>query len=236
MSGTPSAPLIQISILASATPNGTYTSSLQVQAGETVYYEVLAQLAPVGTSNTQGSVTRTIKTKTAHPGIGTILYDGINSLSFNLADRASNPVQVNFAKDALATNPSTGDSWAAAIDASTGAAHGGQLLGVIAGQRPGGFAGAAGAEAVLTGSFTVAANAPFGKTSTIAGAWGGIDCGLGINSNPATGMGSTKIFATAATENGPSPLLGFAPLTLTTASAPHTRGTSARRHVTAKPA
>ncbi|MGA2499560.1 MAG: hypothetical protein ABSH20_17625, partial [Tepidisphaeraceae bacterium] len=162
-----SSPLVNIEILGSASPNGPFVNSLHVSPGQTVYYEVLGELASIGTVNIQapavntlvaGGKTNTINSKTAHSGVGGPFYDGINSLSFNLVDGAANPIQVSFNAASLATNPSTGDNYSAGIGARPGIARGKQLFDVRPIQRAGVFAGAVSMELILSGSFKVAAN------------------------------------------------------------------------------
>jgi len=56
-----------------------------------------------------GRKTYKITSKTAHPGKGTILCDGINNLSFSLTD--SGAFKGTFPPAALVTNSATGDSY-----------------------------------------------------------------------------------------------------------------------------
>ena len=46
------APLYNISVLASSSQTGPYTSSLEVQPGHTYFYEIVGKLNPIGTVNT----------------------------------------------------------------------------------------------------------------------------------------------------------------------------------------
>ena len=221
-----SSPLVIFQILGSSSPNGPFSDTMQVVPGQTVYYEVLGGLASVGTSNIIGSYAITIKTKTAHPKVRGLFYDGINSLNFNLLGSAGNPFQVNFNDAALAANPTTGDDYRMGIGAQPGIPTGNQLLDVRPVQRAGGFAGAAGMELILSGSFTVAANAPAGAISQITGTWGTSCGGFAINCNPATGSGSTKLIISPGSEHGASPFASFATLKLITPAnaAPLARG------------
>jgi hypothetical protein len=212
-----SSPLVHVHILASATLNGTYMSSLTVTPGEKVYYEVFAELSKVGTTHVVGTNTLQILHKTHHPGVGTLNYDGIGSLSFNLVD--SGEFTGTFGAAALATNPTTGDNYDGFVSASNGAPDGAELLGVRGIQAPGRFAGATEFEEVLTGTFTVASNAKTGSVSHIQGKWGSEAGAIAINSNPKTGEDSTKVLITSATESSGNPLVVFAPFSLRTTPA-----------------
>ncbi len=206
----PSQPLVNIQILASASPNGPFTSSLVVSPSETLYYEVVGQIAPVGTTN--GSYTITSLTSA----------DGINSLSFNLLNPASGTLPISFASSTLATpstNPAAAFSWAYlsssnGIPQSVGNGTNNQLTGVRPVHWPGVFSAALAPDPILLGSFTVGSSVAPGGTSQITGSYGGTPGGFKINN------GANTIFITSTTENSGSPLMGFSPLTLTLAALP----------------
>jgi hypothetical protein len=188
------ATLFNTQILASSTQNGTYTTSLVVTPGQTVYYEVVGQLAPVGTSNTKG----TINTITS--------ADGANSLSYTLTDSTSNPVQISFNSDAALQSGFTGGS-----GANAGTASGNSLTLVRPIQAPGVQAGGLTQTLIETGTFLVSAAAPAGSTGVVTGSYAGKATGLKINA------GANSVLLVNS-DSASDPVLGFAPLTLTTAA------------------
>jgi hypothetical protein len=209
----PPQPLVHITILGSTNPSGPFSPNVQVSPGQSVYYQVLEQLAPVGTAN--GS--KTITSLTAHPATlpPPTGYDGAGSLSFNLLE--SGGFGGSFATAALATNPTTGDDWTKGPGASPGTASGSSIGSVRPIQGNGIFAGAVTAEAILTGSFAVASNASAGANGSIGGAWtSGGSGSFQINSNPADGTGGSKVFITGGDPNG---YVSFNPLALNVISA-----------------
>src|SRR5579859_5327965 len=88
-------PLVDLQILGSKTgAAGSYTSSLSgLSASQTVFVEVLGQLAPIGTANPLHSKTITSISSTAN-------VDGINGVAFNLIDGDS----ATFSNIALGTD------------------------------------------------------------------------------------------------------------------------------------
>src|SRR5208283_3046151 len=64
----PPLPFVNLQVLASASPTGPFNASLAVTPSETVYFEVLAQLAPIGTTNG----THTITSLTSADGISSL--------------------------------------------------------------------------------------------------------------------------------------------------------------------
>jgi hypothetical protein len=205
-------PLYNISILASTSQNGPYTSSLEVQPGQTYYYEVVGQVAPIGTVNGP----RTITSQSA--------ADGANSLSVNILANGSNPIQIGFNSSALAltsTIPSSVADWngAPGFSAGTIADNGGGMHNAINLARPihaaGVVSGGLSPDVILFGSFTVD-SAPLGPglLSLVTPSFGGVASTFKYNS------AANTAFVSSSTENGATPYLGFAPLTLTTANVP----------------
>ncbi len=175
----PSLPLYNIQILASANQNGPYSSSLNVVPGGTYYFEAVGQLAPIGTSNTQGTTTKTITSEVA--GV-----DGANSLSLNLLDLGSSAIPISFSTATLAsasTTPSSAADWDAGTGASpgtptsTGGGNLNELLNARPIHAPGVFtgvnAGAAGSEVIEFGTFVVASSVAPGSAAQVAGSFAG---------------------------------------------------------------
>jgi endonuclease/exonuclease/phosphatase family metal-dependent hydrolase len=207
----PSLPFVDLEILASASPTGPFVSSLSVTPAETVYFEVVGQLAPVGTTNG----THTITSLTS--------VDGINSLSFDLLDSDVSTLPISFISSILATQsttPAAAASWSAGISAGTGAPQsvdGGtdnELTNVRPSHAPGVFTAGSAADVIELGSFTVASSAAQGGTSQITGSFGGVTSGFQINN------GSQKLFLSNDTENSPNPLMSISPVSLTVATLP----------------
>ncbi|MDR3660266.1 MAG: hypothetical protein P4L86_07680, partial [Mycobacterium sp.] len=200
-----------LEVLASASPTGPFTSSLQVTASETVYYEVVGQLAPVGTVD--GS--HTITSLTAS--------DGISSLSFTLLSAGSSTLPISFVSSTLATpstSPSAAYSWSAGTGASNGALQsvsGGtnnEVSNVRPIHVPGAYSAALALDAIDFGSFTVSSGVSAGGTSQVIGMFGGVTSGIRINN------GASPIVISSSTESSSNPILGITPLTLTVASQP----------------
>jgi hypothetical protein len=192
------APLVNYQILGSS--NGTnYSSSLQVVAGQTYDFEVVGELAPVGTVNTHGTIAAEV------PG-----QDGIGSASFTLTDAGSNAIQISFATEVLQGTYTQGTGAGPGTPTSAGGTNN-----QLAGARPANANGtetAVGTQDVLeTGTFTVP-TAPTSSTSTIVGSFGGTISGLRIND------AANNILITSITESSSDPIQGIAPLTLTTSS------------------
>jgi endonuclease/exonuclease/phosphatase family metal-dependent hydrolase len=205
----PPPPLVNIQILASASPSGPFTSSLVVSPSETLYYEVVGQLAPIGTTN--GSYTITSLTAA----------DGINSLSFNLLDPATDTLPISFVTSTLATpstNPPAASSWDnftsnPGTPTSVGGASLNELSDVRPAHAPSVYTGALAPDVILLGSVQVASSLPPGASSQITGSFGGTNGLIKINNGAA-------VIITSTTESSDSPIVGFAPLTLTVASLP----------------
>ncbi len=184
---TTTGPLINVNILgttsATNASNGVYSSNVPVSANQTVYFEVTAQLAPIGT--TQHS--NTINTLTAHPTATTTGYDGLDSFSFNLSDAGSFAGAFQQNSLTLSTSP---DNWAN-LGSSPGTANGATVSAVRDQDNAGVYAGATSPTVLLTGSFVT--NSTVGGISTVGGAFGSVSSTFQINTNPSTGLTGTKI-------------------------------------------
>ncbi len=195
-------PLFNLTVLGSSTgAAGSFTSDLEVAGGQTYFYQVLVSPAAIGTSNTQGAITRTINSLTA--------ADGANSLSFNLVDTANDAIPVDFALPTLAA------AWTAGTGASAGTLAPGDsgVNGIRPIRTPGQFSGPE-AVLVLSGTFTTPGSLADGLVSAIALSWGTTNAGLRING------GTTTFFANPTTENGADPIFGLNALTVRTQAVP----------------
>jgi hypothetical protein len=184
---------VDLTLLGSTSATGPYTSSLTVNAGETIYYEVEVELAPVGTVDG----THTIKSKVN----GT---DGVNSLSLNLTGVGSIPVTF--------TTPTVATSWSgisAGLSAGTPSTDG--VNGIRVGQAPGVYTGANSESIVLTGSFTTGSSLAHNLNSVITMDFNGATSGFRYNDG-------TTAFMTSSSEGGANPYAGYVGLTLTTAA------------------
>jgi hypothetical protein len=195
------APLVDVSILGSTTNGGTYTGSLTVSAGETIYYEVVGQMAPVGTVDG----TKSITSLTA----GT---DGISSLSYNLLDAGTNPIQISFNSDAALPAMFQGTSnTAGGLTSVSGGSNN-----EVAGARPILVVGdplvGVGSNALIeSGSFVV--DSVSDTSSQVVATFAGSFSGFKLN-------GGTPLTATSTTEGGANPYFGYTPLTLNAAAVP----------------
>jgi autotransporter-associated beta strand protein len=194
-------PLVDMSILASPTPNGTYTNSLTVTPGETVYFEVTGEIAPVGTADNG----KTITSLTPAPN-GDTGYDGIDSMSFTLTDGGN--FTGNFTASALKSEWSQqlGNSPGTGLNTST-------LTGVRPINATGVYDGAIAPTVFVTGNFTIPSGAGAGMTSTITGKFGGTSSFFNFNTNPSTGITPTADHVQVTGTDGPG-YTGYAPLTL----------------------
>jgi hypothetical protein len=210
---TPShaAPFVTLTLQGRVTGSGdafSTTVAVNPAGGQTIDYQLVADMAAVGTSNVQGATSRTITSLT----VGT---DGLNSHKIDIFELATQEIQANFtAAGALNGDPSpvAGDSWSAAagtgggtptVRPGNGAAN--DLIAV----RPGHSSGlqtAVDPEVVMSGTFTVGA----GTTASL----------VQMRFSTTSPSGSMKINGTATvlintgTETGADPLTGYVPLTL----------------------
>jgi hypothetical protein len=203
------APLIQISVLGrvqgSAQPFSAAVNGLV--GGETVEYQVHIKMADIGTSNIQGTTTRTINSLTQAQATS---GDGVNGLKVDLFNPAASPVQVTFGSlGTLNGDPSslTNDAWDGGTGASAGTLGSSSIINI----RPVHATGVQTAvtdELLYSGVFTVNANP--GENGLVTMRWG---------STSATGSakingGTTLLAPTATTEGGSDPMVGYTGLGL----------------------
>jgi len=191
------APLYYLEVLGSSTgAAGSYTSSLDVTTPGTYFYEVVLTPAAIGTTNTVASGT-TITSLTS--------ADGASSLSFKVNDTAASSIPVTFSNSALQNGfgGGTGAQPGTIIPGGTGINTVRPIMGL--GQISG-----PNSVVVFTGSFTTGSLAE-GLTSALSLSWGGTSMGFKVNG------GTKNVLASATSENGADPVLGYQSLTLTTA-------------------
>jgi hypothetical protein len=177
--------------------------NLVAAPGDVIEYRILADLAPVGTSNTQGATTRTI-TSTAN--------SGFQSLSLQIKQEASSPIQASFDPPLADPNglASFRNGWADGTGASAGTptprpgGNGNDLVGIRPVHTAGVFSGAD-PEVVLTGSTFRLTHVQIRTPAQLTPSWGAVSGALRIN-------GGGQVFITADAVNGPDPLIGFIPL------------------------
>src|SRR5690348_2610822 len=113
----PADPFVNVTILGRISGSSdAFSSTVAVTAGQLIDYQLIVDMAPTGTTNTQGATVRTINSLT----FGT---DGINSLGFNVFQSATADIQADFGTaGVLNTDPTSlsNDSWAGAGGASGG--------------------------------------------------------------------------------------------------------------------
>jgi hypothetical protein len=189
------APLLNLTVEASTTSNGTFSSTLASApaAGSTLYFELVAQFAATGTTNTN----------TSHSPNGTT--DSISSLpDFTLASSGS-----TFDSTSLQNNFSTGNGAVAGIT-------GGSSLDIRAIEQ--GFTELADSSLVIvSGTFTVG--------SAFTGISGSTDTTVNTNNIPdgatsgAIKVSGSLVAISATTEASSDPLLHYNPLVVEEASA-----------------
>jgi len=204
------APLVNVQVLGSTTNGSNYSSTLTgVTPGETVYYEVVGQIAAPGTSNEngyEGPPPFVVGTQTS--------VDGINSISLDLADSSG----------AALPAPSLTSPFMQGTGASTGAVTGSTVNGIFAIQQPGNFTGGTSPVQFMTGSFT----AGTATSDTLAASFDSvINKYAGFQYNDLN-SGQTALAAVPDTENRQTatadgnlpfdPFVGFTPLTITEGS------------------
>jgi len=190
--------LYNLELLAGTSASGPFSSSLQVAAGQTYFYEVGEYFSPIGTTNTTG---------TGHTITSLGTGSGVNATSFNVT--GDGVIGVTFAAPGTLVN-----GFENSIAASGGTPVSNGLSIVNAGQNAGVFVGTTTSptnpEIVMTGTFTTAASLADNLTSTLSMSWGGIVDGFRINGGP------SSIIHKSTTETGPEPYVGYQSLTLTT--------------------
>ncbi len=185
--------------------SGPWLTSMQVAPGDVIEYRLVADMAPVGTTN--GSLT-----------INSLANSGLQALSLAITQNPSDGIQVDF-NDPIPAAQALRNGWGDGTGASPGAlaprTPGGldNLNAIRPIHSPGVFS-AVDPEVILQGStFTV--TTATGGTGTVTPTWGTGSGALRIN-------GTGQSFITAAVQNGADPLVGFAPLTLAAIPEPST--------------
>jgi len=174
------------------TDNGTdWSSSLPVTAGETVYYEVIAELATTTVTNSTKPYTL-VQPQVA----GT---DGLNSLALNLTDTSAGATLVVPTLDA-AWNQHTGQT--------AGNVSGNTISGIVVSAGLGNYLGGTSATQILTGSFVAGSSA----SDTFIASWNSNNNGS-IKVDTTAGQKSVGLSST--TEGGIDPYIGYTALTLT---------------------
>jgi hypothetical protein len=187
---------VLISILGSKDGGATFSNSLTVTPGQSLTWEILAQLAPVGTQNSHGNITSVVA--------GT---DGINSLAFNVIDSDSGTFNV--------ASLQLVNGWNGGSGFGVGTVNGNTLTDVRPIQAPGVEVAATAPLTVLTGTFTAGSFSGF-SSEVLSGSWattGTTSGGFKING------GTTKVITTT-TEGSSDPYVGFSSLTLSTVPEP----------------
>jgi hypothetical protein len=204
-SSVEAAPLFQVKMTISDAANGSYSSSMAVTAGQTVFYQLVGTVSPTGTTNVQATTTRTINSVVA----GT---DGIAGIWGDLFESSAAEIQANFQAAGTVTGV-----WATGVGAGGGtlAARGVTGNNDILSFRPTpapSFAGTTDSQ-MMTGSFVVA-TVGSGAASTIGGRWATTTIG-GSHSASLKINGNSAVPVTNATETGADPIIGFTAVTLT---------------------
>jgi hypothetical protein len=173
--------------------------------GDVFEYRLLVDLAPVGTSNTQGAITHNI-TSTAN--------SGFNSLSLQIKQDASSSLQFSF--DPPLSDPNSlasfRNGWADGTGASPGTptprpgGNGNDLVGIRPVHTPGVFSGVDPEEVMSFNTFRVT-RSPAGSFGVLTPSWGTGSGSLRIN-------GAGQVFMTTFSETGPDPVIGFHGLSL----------------------
>jgi hypothetical protein len=193
-----------------------WLKQITVAPGDIIEYRILADVAPVGTTNTQGATTHTIQAASTNAN------SGFNSLSLAVTQQASAPIQVNF-RPPLSTPTNLAsfrNGWADGTGASPGApaprtgSTNNDLMGIRPVHASGVFTGFD-EQVVLEGSTFEVATAPLGATTVLSPRWGTSSGSLRIN-------GAGSIFISGTTEGGADPIIGFSGLTLNAVPEPST--------------
>jgi hypothetical protein len=214
------APLVNVTLEGRKAGTTQWLSAINdVAVGDVIQYRILADMAPVGTSNTQTTGAKTINSLTPD-------LDGMNTLYLAIRQAGSDGIQVNHqvgtttAQRAILQN-----DWSLGVGRSGGVAEAraGTPYFDLAGIRPVNDAGeftaidpqvviGPPANGAALSQFTVMAIGGDGK-ATIRPMWGGSTTGGGrIN---ATDASSPAFFVTDDTQaNSQDPIVGFTPLLL----------------------
>lgn len=196
-------PLVSIALqgrrAGSGDPYGSFVVPLQ--AGETIDYRVLFDIAPLGTQNVQGATTRTIDSLT--PGT-----DGVNRIRFDLVQSASlTGMQADFnaaATLSLEWDDVTGASGGTLL-LRNGTNH--DLTSILAGHSVGVFS-AIDPEVVASGTFTVTSLGD-GSAAILTPRFTTFSASAAMRINS-----TSAIFPTGSTESSGDPIIGYSPLVL----------------------
>ena len=190
-------PLYFLNLEASTTASGPYSSSLQVQANTTYYYEITLSPNAIGTHNANGGTGGSMITAI---GAG----DGANSVSFNINDTVGSTIPVGFGL------PTLQNSYNNALSASSGAqdADGDGITGIRGGQAAGVYPGAN--VVILTGTFMAGSILSAGLSSYVNLSYADVTSGVRIND------GAKTVIVSTVTELGADPVMGYNGLTLFT--------------------
>lgn len=186
--------------------------------GQVIQYELVSQVAPVGTTNGSKAIT----SLTDHPTASTAGYDGLNNLSVTLTGASMG----SFTTGSLYTDSgNSGSDFALSASATSGTLTPGSISGIIGGLPAGYFEGANVQALIYTGTFTLGSADTPGSSGMISASYGGGGAGFEFNSNPTTGSDTlaNKVSISTTDSNG---YLGFSPLTLNVAAVPEPSTTS----------
>jgi hypothetical protein len=203
-------PLVDLTLLGRITGSGAdYKNQVTAHPGDSIDVQIMVGMATIGTSNTQGTTTRTITSLTW----ASIQGDGVNSLKFNVAKLLGKPETTlagAFAGGFL-FNPDPSpmilnDSWGAGIGANGGTISGTDLTGVRPIHSPGVFTGIT-PEDLGDSVFSFAGGSGWLSVQPYASSVGA------AKANSPAGGGSGTVFAiTWTTESGPDPVCRYTPL------------------------
>jgi len=191
-----------------------WVRELVVAPGDVIEYRLLADLAPVGTTNGSNTINNTNGS-------------GFQSLALMIAQDAAAPIQVDFNPPLADPNPlaSFRNGWADGTGAGPGTlapragGQGDNLVNIRPVHAAGVFTGVD-PEVIVTGSTFNVGTAPAGASTVLNPTWNTTTGGPGSGSLRINGAGS--IFITAAGQAGADPLVGYQGLTLTAIPEPST--------------
>jgi hypothetical protein len=192
-------PLLILSVLGNTDGSANYSTHVTASQGQTIFYEVMATIAPSGTTNANG-----------YHLIGQVPgTDGVNALGIQLTDTTAN---------AVLSLPTLSSGFTSGFGTTAGTINGQAVTGIYAAQAGGTFVGATSPVQVLTGSFKA------GSTADTFAATFDPDPnanGVGFFVNDATlGHASVQVFDNTAAANNNDPEIndsttsGFSPLTV----------------------
>ena len=189
------APFVNVQVLGSLTSGSGYVSSVNVTTGQTVFYEVVGQIA-TGTPNNANKNYTLAQPQTAS--------DGINSIGFDL-NNADATATLN--SDTLTNGFNAGNG------SSNGVTSGQSVSAIFAALSPGSVAGASAPIQILTGSL----KAGSAKSDLFTGIFDG-SAGIDVNATKVSSgitTDATPFSPSSTTETGANPYISFTPLTIT---------------------